>query len=130
MKQYHYYRRLMKLSNFLATLPPEKFNYRSVSNSCGTVACAMGWTPVVFPKLITFKYLKSQRGEWTGILFRAAKMFNITRQEAQYLFNPWERSNPLTGGATPYQVAKHIAKFVEAKKKNWYFVPDQSPAKY
>lgn len=54
-------KRLVKLANFLANLPPRNFNFAwaieeldAKNKHCGTVACAIGWTPAVFPKLVKF----------------------------------------------------------------------------
>lgn len=45
--------RLLKLAEFLDTLPEEKFNIRAyvkkAENGCGTVCCAVGWLPQVDP---------------------------------------------------------------------------------
>ena len=52
--------RLNKLADFLQKLPRTHFDFSRVcdlikpskTNQCGTVGCAMGWTPTVFPRLI------------------------------------------------------------------------------
>lgn len=52
--------RLNKLAAFLDKLPKTHFNFSTVcelykpnrTNLCGTVGCAMGWAPHVFPKVI------------------------------------------------------------------------------
>lgn len=45
--------RLLKLADFLDTLEPEKFNINSfvatMDRGCGSVCCALGWCPKVFP---------------------------------------------------------------------------------
>ena len=48
-------KRLRKLIAFLRTLDSDHFDFeilRHESNQCGTIACAIGWTPTVFPSLI------------------------------------------------------------------------------
>ena len=49
-------KRLRKLINFLKKLDPKKFDFGDIRREdpdCGTVACAFGWTPKLFPKLVT-----------------------------------------------------------------------------
>lgn len=51
--------RMMKLAEALEKLPDERFCFNKVvhhGTPCGTIACAIGWTPAVFPDLV----------EWTG----------------------------------------------------------------
>lgn len=50
-------RNLTKLIEFLEKLEPKKFDFRSIvrefkknGHTCGTVCCAIGWIPAVFPK--------------------------------------------------------------------------------
>jgi len=51
-------RRLRKLIAFLRALPRAKWDFNSVvkkwkenGHACGTVCCAIGWVPKIFPKL-------------------------------------------------------------------------------
>lgn len=50
--------RLEKLVNFLEELPEEQFYFGLViqkwneARTCGTVGCALGWTPKLFPDLV------------------------------------------------------------------------------
>ena len=84
--------RLWKLIRFLQTLPPEKFNFGSTikKGSCGTVGCAIGWTPAVFPKLC--KVTKFPSGHLTinntdyGTV--AEDILGIPHQVAMNLFSP------------------------------------------
>jgi hypothetical protein len=61
--------RLLKLAEFLDSLPEEKFDFMQVMciegkppiealaaghEDCGTKGCAIGWCPVVFPELVTW----------------------------------------------------------------------------
>ncbi len=53
--------RILKLAAFLRTLPKVQFNLAIVameSSECGTVACAAGWCPTVFPH--TMKWVKNE----------------------------------------------------------------------
>lgn len=47
-------KRMLKLIDFLMKLEPEKFDFNDVvadwdENLCGTVCCAVGWFPEIFP---------------------------------------------------------------------------------
>jgi hypothetical protein len=56
--------RLYKLANFLESLPEKNFEFSSVVekkgdptkpvNECGTIACAIGWTPRIFPRIVEY----------------------------------------------------------------------------
>ncbi len=52
--------RLRTLAKFVRELPPEKFNFGLVVSeydkisACGSICCAMGWTPAVFPDQISW----------------------------------------------------------------------------
>lgn len=99
--------RLLKLADFLEELPPEKFNFFKVvsrgehnGHTCATVACAIGWTPKVFPRLVKWHYLKGiayfqvrnlkdeqlPGGECSGV---AMYLFGITNEEAS-MFLPYK----------------------------------------
>lgn len=91
--------RLLQLADFLLALPAEKFNFNIVSNGCGSVGCAMGWTPVVFPHLdiITNNYEYNRRDismpthntiYVQGYRNVAQNIFNITHQDVYGLFVP------------------------------------------
>ena len=55
-------KRFLKLIDFIGALPPRKLDMPTIGNlngskrldphHCKSVACAMGWTPVIFPKLM------------------------------------------------------------------------------
>ncbi len=73
----HYEKRLLKLADFLDTLPPERFRYdRWVGDSwkgmqdlsCGTTACALGWaaTMPAFRKLGLRLFEIEDGGKKTG----------------------------------------------------------------
>jgi hypothetical protein len=125
--------RLEKLAAFLDTLPAKKFRYDVIvrttettpSLDCGTIACAMGWLPVVFPR--SWKWEKNVFNDWElnrktknnyllsscdFTLTNVAKWFNITKDEAFMLFYPISMQNKLTDNARPKTVAKHIRKFI------------------
>lgn len=135
-------KRLLKLADFLQTLPRQKFDFAVVARErgkpmlealkagkteCGTVACALGWAPAVFPR-----HLKWERPYWSGetaleINFRnasssyaqtfpvAERFFGLTEDEAQRLFEP--SVSPLGYRATSKRVAKAIRQFVAQKRQ-------------
>lgn len=120
-------RRLRKLIAFLRQLPRRKFDFSDVvketnGKGCGSVACALGWTPVAFPK--HFKWIDnggyaSRRGSEGIHLFRdAADYFQIPRFHDN-LFVPagaWAVSNHLpnlNGDATPKQVARMLEQYIK-----------------
>lgn len=104
--------RLLKLARFLKTVKPELFDLgievkgcdvdglKKQKSNCGSVACAIGWTPVVFPH--RYKYRKYQgdnniyllidvigksnknKSNWKDIL----NFFSIKDDEVDYLFMP------------------------------------------
>jgi len=127
--------RLLKLADFLDQLPRQKFDFARIAHEghksmrdalkagkhrCGTVACAIGWTPVVFPRLVRWVTLNigsrdldvCLRSDDDSIDFdAAAQIFDIEYDDACFLFDPGD--SRLGDGATPKQVAKHIRKFVK-----------------
>lgn len=130
--------RLRKLADFLDTLPREKFDFHIVCRrdkpSCGTVGCAMGWTPKVFPRLIKWVPLE-WRDDMYGVRPRkekiptigrtqstysagASHLFNMGEGDAEALFGFWEPSpadgTELPPDATPKQVARRIRTYA-----NW-----------
>lgn len=119
MKWWHK-KRLKKLADFLKTLHHKKFNFGLIINDCGTVGCAWGWTPVVFPKhlkwhnnFVIFKDENLDDDFWFHE--KAAYFFGITTDEALGLFSPGNQYHiglPNLFDATPKQVAKNIETFL------------------
>lgn len=123
--------RLKKLADFLENLPPEKFYFGSVirahENGCGTVACAMGWTPQVFPELVQWREVGTSLDLCCpGIRFQdyttiASKLFDISGSDATDLFTPnsirpWNPEEGLPNSAAPKAVAKSIRDFIRWKE--------------
>lgn len=128
--------RLLKLCAFLDTLPPEKFHYRCVvkearrhrKHICGTVCCAWGWTPRVFPKLVkwdddgTSEPIVRLRNA-CGDTFRGAgpaKLFYINYIDKFKIFAPGCAEIGYSGlreNATNTEVAAHIRAFVAEREK-------------
>lgn len=111
--------RFYELAVFLEDLKPSKFDYRRIvsrwnkDTTCGTVCCAIGWLPVVFPKKFS----------WDMSVLRIAQplleFFGISRKEAEALFLPNNQEAigeaDLSGNASPKEVASLIRSFVEKK---------------
>lgn len=107
-------KRLLKLAAFLRKLPAEKFNINDVvtrwDNNCGSICCAMGWTPKVFPKLIQWtpngpyklKLCREAEGEHFDEV--AVKLFKISFFQVSCLFGP----GYYDGNVTPCMVAERI----------------------
>ena len=124
-------KRLLDLARFLDELPRAEFDFADVvteqDGGCGSVCCAVGWTPRVFPELVEW----CQRGDYdldvtmrntkwpeNGYILVGSCLFDITRDEATALFTPGYRrpwaggAGPLHSTATPKQVAASIREFV------------------
>jgi hypothetical protein len=133
--------RLYKLAKFLDNLPEENFDFGVVIDimgdptkdihSCGTVGCAIGWTPRVFPKLVEYNVMLQAvqpiGGNKVGDDFVSlgSQLFNICRSESSLLFStitacPWNKDTNLEGisaiHATPKNVAQSIRNFVKWKR--------------
>lgn len=116
-----------RLISFLETLDPDKFYLDSVvadweeteDGLCGTVCCALGWTPAIFPeevkwveketsiggKIIQLCHIKTGSRQYDMIAFH---LFGIDPGVALDLFAPGDLTeiHPLLG----YQVASVKAK--------------------
>lgn len=139
MKRKIKFKRLLKLATFLRKLPTKNFDFEIFcdgifdreNNMCGTVACAMGWTPAVFPRLV--RWTKTSCGTPFGVAFRNRKtftlgvikeLFNLNYEEIRALFyasggkiRPWQLKS-VDYKATPKQVATSIERFVIWRKQN------------
>lgn len=144
-KGFIYKRRLLKLADFLDTLPKQRFNYEhwvgrdwqgAANLSCGTTACALGWATTI-PSLrkaglilrrdegssITYVSLKSTSHQSRGAVSNQAgnEVFGLSYEEFMYVFIPHqsdpERQLPNSPGmdATAKQVADHIRRFTNRK---------------
>lgn len=107
--------KLLKLADFLDTVPTELFNLQWVQDNwprandkedflkkwydkdveCGATACAIGWLPVVLPEDAYYEEkcsnavrLHNFYSESMSYDDKAMAVFDITRAEADYLFNP------------------------------------------
>jgi hypothetical protein len=140
--------RLLKLASHLdkGKLGHRKFDFGTWSagatkkNSCGTVGCAIGECPIIFPSKWKFKTFHEElvqsefgktiyhtdpvlkRGSGTSVI-DAAAFFGITNGEAHGLFTPSHEPafcgiKRLPYTATRKQVAANLRRFVIAKEKH------------
>lgn len=136
--------RLLKLAGFLEKLPKEKFDFSVIVRGrekprkqldCGSVACAIGWCPVVFPRLCEYKNTDTPwslnsmvvvpKGAKRYVASHLAKvaehLFDIPGRDAEDLFSPARQENiglkALRYNATPKQVAALIRRFVAKNSK-------------
>lgn len=106
--------RLLKLADFLDTVPAEKFDLRTWQ--CGTTACAVGWACTMpefqdeglvlanrWPDFIPFPMYIGYTC-WTAV----KQFFELTSVNADHLFDAGEYEP----GATPQDVAVRIRRVV------------------
>lgn len=123
-------RRLLKLADVLDTIPRKRFDYDewvgpdwegAPDLSCGATACALGWaTTVPAFRRLGLSLVKLSYGGADPVLRvpgkrnaykqdAAARLFNLTEIETEYLFLPTETEL----NATAKQVARKIRRFVQ-----------------
>lgn len=129
--------RLLKLANFLESIPPQQFNLSVIveaevldkvpskktikQKTCGTAGCAIGYCPVVFRNVKYEKcdYLDYLDGDivvkfpncevYDTNFEGAEQFFGISAKQAEYLFMP-DAYHPSKRG--PKSVAARIRAFV------------------
>ncbi len=143
MKYFHK-QRLLKLCDFLEQLPRTHFDFsvvakKSGKHQCGTVGCAIGWTPQVFPRLMKWLPLRKGDGDQLRIAPKDAQrehqyetiarsLFGLSRDHSHDLFTPLssvyvDRGDQsivlesLDFDATPKQVAKRLRRFLKVMEK-------------
>ncbi len=122
--------RLLKLAEHLESgvLGHKEFDFDQFNTGlrgekgCGTVGCALGECPIVFPKSWKFGgYTKMLPGLKRGKLYTyeaAEKFFGVSGAASQHLFCPSAQNTQEFGGndldrnATRHQVAANIRAFV------------------
>lgn len=126
MKKIHI-ARLKKLIAFLRKLPEEKFQFETEyeklpRQKCPTVACAIGWTPAVFPELVGWAHERGLflwKGRKLAYSCLAEELFGIPSPKSVNLFYPNDQKEvdpllPLCGrDAKPEEVANMLEKFLE-----------------
>lgn len=106
--------RLLKLANFLETVPAHKFDYSSwvngwqgdavMSATCGTTACAFGWATAIpefsalglhlfkdrfgVPGVSIDKKADDFQSSWAATYDAAEELFGLDSSEAEWLFTP------------------------------------------
>lgn len=144
-----YEERLHKLAKFLVeVVPEESFNFASIFNTkgqeaedvienasdpnsfdCGSVGCALGWTPKCFPELVEFfvngteelaiqtKFLQKRH------FHVANEIFGMTTDETRTVFDTCQYGhngvfpNTLQHKSSKEEVAARIEDFIKAKKE-------------
>jgi hypothetical protein len=123
--------RLLKLADFLETLPAERFRIRTWASphftptDCNTTACACGWATTIPEFADAGLKLEKDCGElyltYNGYKRSeaAARFFEISDYAAEYLFLPSEDDSEdrefLPGNASALDVATRIREVVERK---------------
>lgn len=122
--------KLLKLASFLRELPPKEFNFGDVvtewddKRECGSICCAIGWTPKVFPDEVQWWQGSSVElidragdADAVGYVEVAALLFDISQNDAINLFSPRGRPRrglpPCNADATPCEVADLIELYVK-----------------
>ncbi len=119
-------KRIYKLADFIGTLERKKLNMRFVAKDpsgkgkinpykCNSVACAMGWAPFVFPKLLRWKFVVEKmatiqtRGRKRLYAYEALeKILSISGWDSVILFGSGK-----SGYRTPKQVSKGLKQFAD-----------------
>jgi hypothetical protein len=132
------YGRLEKLAQFLDQLPNYKFDFSTVVSSsaggCGTVCCAIGWLPAVFPDLVRWAPFDERSKHCDVFTIRgigvadshfdtAERVLGVTGIESSWLFTPGSNyeepppwGQPLRSTALPKEVAAAIRTFCTWRK--------------
>ncbi len=124
--------RLMKLAKYIRKVPHKNFDmgvvYRSwdfrdppvellINHTCGTAACALGYTPVIFPELVTYigNHIVHRR-TGKGGMDVPGPLFAIDDDTIDWLFTPEAyRSN---SRITPKRVARRLEYYAKHGKIN------------
>ena len=128
--------KLMKLARYLVNVPPNTFDFTVIvrgatiptqEDNCGTMACALGNLPFVFPE--RFEYRINEVGrvkvhdkeedaplEYLTYVEPICSFFDLGAIEVLGLFSAYEQDSigqkELTGEASPLEVAQNIASYV------------------
>lgn len=84
--------KLRKLAAFLRKLKPEAFDFQMLvrhfdeEKQCGTVCCAIGWCPVVFPDEITWDDITDRLDDSYADI--SSHLFGLDRKASKILFAP------------------------------------------
>lgn len=118
-----FHQRLEALADFLDRLDPEKFYFGltvsewSQGANCGTVCCAIGWTPQLFPDLVVWRHGTIGPKDSGGSCYAAAKLlFDLSYEDYCELFEPTDSACPLGKDASLDEVVNHIRRFIDNKR--------------
>lgn len=116
--------RLLKLADYLETVPERAFNMAAWRDECGTSGCALGHAceiPEFAAIGLKIEFCRKAR-IYMPVLngshgYAAAEaLFGIDGDEAEYLFNPWRYSFfKRCAEITPQAVAARIREFVHQR---------------
>lgn len=127
-------KRLIKLIEFLEKLPRRKFDFSKVvakgkqnGHYCGTVCCAAGWLPAIFPRLVKWTppdenlkaYIALRKQGVQTFSEVTESVFGMNYETAEYLFLPDKqryvdsRLTSLPDTATPKQVARMLRAYLK-----------------
>lgn len=138
--------RMQKLIEFLEELEPSKFNIANLitkydyTNECGTVCCAVGWLPAVFPNLVKWERDlmsgeaclalandEANKDDSFGYFWWEipCQIFGIELEQVEMLFNPYyvgkhddypiDLPNEPTTKTTPKELAENLRYFLSIK---------------
>lgn len=126
--------RLRKLADHLkrGKLGHKKFDFARINSicagedfderGCGTLGCALGECPIVFPKEWEFRaYIPCLKTGSTAAFESSRKFFGLCSEESGHLFAPWDQNTKDFGGrvlnqkASAEQVASNIYAFLKVK---------------
>ena len=128
--------KLMKLARYLVKVPPNRFDFTVIvrgvtiptqEDNCGTMACALGNLPFVFPE--RFEYRSNEIGrvnvhdkeensplEYLTYVEPICSFFDLSAIEVLGLFSAYEQHEigqaELGSSASPLEVAQNIASYV------------------
>ena len=108
------HRRLLRLAEFLETVPPEQFDMSSWISECGTAACAAGWAA----RIPEFNAAGYRCDAWSGPRFGGESLFGALRlffglsssEQSEYIFGYKHYLR------TPRDEAYIIREFVAARR--------------
>lgn len=119
-------KRLEKLAVLLDELPSSKWNFSllvsemNYTHNCGSVCCAIGWTPKLFPRMVEWYRgdgVRIKNGD-AGLFSVSNHLFGMSHSQSLGLFVPkdnWDW-NPdeckLPRNSSAKRVAKEIRKFL------------------
>ena len=112
---------LDKIIGFLDKLPTEKFDFNEVRSECGSIACAVGWFPSIFPEVeYTSPYFRLNGMDDLIYYEMGSSILNVSKDIAFDLFSPQSKTSklfptlPVCGNnATPKEVSAKLKAFKE-----------------